>query len=110
LTGDLEKSGERDVISRPADLQCRLLKVAHHGSRAATTDDFLSRAQPGWAIVSAGRNNPFGHPSPEVLNRLRRRGIRPILTMDEGAVTFETDGNRYAIRTHLRGLLERGKL
>ena len=110
LTGDLEKSGERDVISRPADLQCRLLKVAHHGSRAATTDDFLSRAQPGWAIVSAGRNNPFGHPSPEVLNRLRRRGIRPILTMDEGAVTFETDGNRYAIRTHLSGLLERGKL
>lgn len=110
LTGDLEKSGEQHVLLQPGDLQSSLLKVAHHGSRSGTSDDLLSRTKSLWAVLSVGRNNPFGHPSSEVLNRLRRRGIRPILTMDDGAVTFETDGDRYAIRTHIGGLLERGKL
>jgi competence protein ComEC len=110
LTGDLEKSGEQDVLSQPIDMHSELLKVGHHGSRFGTSNDFLDRTQPQWAIVSAGRNNTFGHPSPEVLARLLHHNARPILTLDEGAVTFETDGERYAIKTHIRGIIERGEL
>ncbi len=109
LTGDLEKSGESEVLSRPVNLSSHLLKVAHHASRSGTSNAFLDRAQPRWAVVSVGRN-PFGHPSPEVIARLLHRRAQPILTRDEGAVTFETDGSRYLIKSHINGILEQGDL
>ena len=110
LTGDLEKAGEREVAALGEDLHSHLLKVAHHGSRWGTTQALLDRAQPRWAVVSVGRNNPFGHPSREVMARLRQHGVRPFLTLDEGAITFETDGSRYAIKSHVRGILEEGNI
>jgi competence protein ComEC len=110
LTGDLEKSGEMELLSHQKISRCSLLKVAHHGSRSGTTDPFLSRIQPRWGIISAGRNNPYGHPSQEILKRLRQHGAQPILTVDEGAVTFETDGKRFILKSHVRGVLARGVL
>jgi competence protein ComEC len=110
LTGDLEKSGEAELQAGLMDLRSPLLKVAHHGSRSATLDSFLERVCPRWAVVSAGRNNPFGHPSRDVMFRLLRRGVRPLSTLDQGAITFETDGSQYIIQSHLGGLLERGIL
>ncbi len=110
LTADLEKAGEMKIISRPEDLRIQLLKVAHHGSRTSTTDAFLNRIQPRWAVISAGRSNPYGHPSREVLTRLLCYRARPISTINEGAIIFETDGTRYLIKSHLNGILERGNL
>jgi competence protein ComEC len=110
LTGDLEKKGEIDLLSRPVELESLLLKVAHHGSRSATSAALLERVRPRWAVVSAGRNNPHGHPSQEVLRRLLRRGVRFFQTSDNGAVTFETDGRQYAIRSYVRGVLEEGEI
>jgi competence protein ComEC len=110
LTADLEKTGELNVLSRAGFTGGKLLKVAHHGSRSATSDALLDRIQSRWAIISAGRNNPFGHPSQEVLARLRGHGVRAYLTTDEGAVTLETDGSRYVIKSHVSGILERGNL
>jgi competence protein ComEC len=108
LTGDLEKAGEREVLAKEDDMHSYLLKVAHHGSRWGTTQALLDRAQPRWAVVSVGRNNPFGHPSRETMARLLQHGVQPFLTLDEGAITFETDGSRYAIKGHVRGILEEG--
>ncbi len=110
LTGDLEKAGEAAVLAQPDSLNCQFLKVAHHGSRAGTSDLFLDRTKPRWAILSVGRNNPFGHPAKETLNRLLQRGIRPISTIDEGAITIETDGIRYLLRSYINGVLESGEL
>jgi competence protein ComEC len=110
LTADLEKAGEMEIISNTENLRIQLLKVAHHGSRTSTSDAFLNRTHPRWAVISAGQNNPYGHPSDEVLARLLRYRARPISTIDEGAITFETDGTRYLIKSHLSGILERGKL
>jgi len=110
LTGDLEKSGEKRLVSQSINLHSLLLKVAHHGSRFGTTDALLGRVQPQWAVVSVGRNNPFGHPSRETMERIRRHGARSFLTMNAGAVRFETDGRRYVIRSHKWGVLERGIL
>ena len=110
LTGDLEKSGEMLALQLNGDISGQLLKVAHHGSRMATTDPFLDRTRPRWAVISAGRNNPYGHPSPDVLARLNNHGARTFVTMDYGAVTYETDGERYVIRSHVYGTIEEGVL
>ncbi len=110
LTGDLEAAGELEVATRTPAFHTQLLKVAHHGSRTATQEFFLNRARPRWAVISAGRNNPFGHPSREVLLRLIRLGARPFLTTDQGAITFVTDGNRYSLSSHVSGILEQGIL
>ena len=110
LTGDLERSGEADVLRRAGDISAQLLKVGHHGGRAATTDQFLQRTRPRWAVISAGRNNTYGHPSPEALTRLKNHGARTFVTMDCGAITYETDGERYVIRSYVYGIMEEGAL
>jgi competence protein ComEC len=110
MTGDLEKSGEADLLSRSKRLGSLLLKVAHHGSRFGTSDALLDSVHPRWAVISVGRSNPFGHPSQEVLLRLRRRNTRSILTQDEGAVSFQTDGIRYVVSSYVSGVLEKGIL
>jgi competence protein ComEC len=110
LTGDLEKAGETEVLSQPGMGRHLLLKVGHHGSRFGTSDAFLARTRPRWAVISAGRNNSFGHPAKETLARILRYRARPVSTMEEGAITFETDGMRYVLKSHLSGILERGKL
>jgi competence protein ComEC len=109
LTGDLEKSGEAAILARPDIASCQLLKVAHHGSRSGTTNALLNRLRPTWAVISAGRNNPYGHPSKETVRRLLQHGVQIISTLDSGAVTFETDGERYVLRSHIQGLLNRGR-
>jgi competence protein ComEC len=110
LPGDLEKEGERCLLMSHADLRSSLLKVAHHGSRYATPDEMLDQVLPRWAIISAGKHNPFGNPARELLMRLLRRGIRPLLTMDHGAISITTDGERYVLQSHVCGLLESGFL
>ncbi len=110
LAGDLDRAGEAEILSRSGSPGGLLLKVAHHGSRLGTSNPFLEAVKPRWAVISAGRNNPYGHPSGEVLRRLLRHGARLLLTADQGAITFETDGNAYVIRTHIGGILERGNL
>jgi len=110
LTGDLEKRGEIEVLSHAADLRSLLLRVARHGSRSATSIALLDGTQPRWAVLSAGRHNAYGHPSPEVIRRLTRHGVRSFLTPDQGAITFETDGADYVIRSYVGGVLEKGGL
>ncbi len=110
LTGDLEKSGEAVVLSRKEGVRGQLLKVAHHGSRFGTSEALLARVRPRWAVISVGRTNPFGHPSSAVIVRLLQHGVKYFLTLDDGAVTFETNGTWYLIRSHIRGTLEQGNL
>jgi competence protein ComEC len=110
LPGDLEREGERTVLASNRNLRSLLLKVAHHGSRYATPEELLDRVRPRWAIVSAGRHNPFGNPARELIMRLLRRGIRPLLTMDHGAISISTDGERFVLRSHVCGVLESGFL
>ena len=110
LVGDMEGSAETEVVAREPELHGTLLKVAHHGSRNATSDSMLDRVMPRWAVISAGRRNPFGNPAPETLVRLIRHGSRPLLTMDLGAILLETDGMSFTLRSHVLGILEKGEL
>ena len=90
LTGDIEKRAERELTGRMSTVTA--LKVAHHGSQTSTSRELLSSARPGIALISAGRNNRFGHPSKQTLQRLKEQGSRVLLTSELGTVRIETDG------------------
>jgi competence protein ComEC len=99
LAGDLEKQAERDILTgMSADaLRADVLKVGHHGSKNSTTEGFLARVSPQLALISAGAENNYGHPNAELLERLRRAGVRTLRTDVDGAIHVLTDGNRLEV-------------
>jgi len=99
LTADIGRDEEERLLGRGSPLASAVLKAAHHGSAASTTPGFLERVRPRLAVVSCGRGNPYGLPSPAVLERLRRAGVRVFRTDLDGAVEVATDGRAVAVRT-----------
>lgn len=81
LTGDAGAPTERDLLEAGGDLRARLLKVGHHGSRTATTPEFLRAVAPRAAVLSCGRENRFGHPAPQTLATLSQARV-PVLRTD----------------------------
>jgi competence protein ComEC len=69
-----------------------VLKVGHHGSRSASSESWLEELSPGTAVISVGARNRYGHPAPEVVERLRRLGITVLRTDQLGTITFASDG------------------
>ena len=76
-----------------------LLKVAHHGSRTATTEEFVSAVRPRVAIASAGAGNPYGHPARATLERLAVAGARVYRTDQDGSVTVTFDASGMTVKT-----------
>jgi competence protein ComEC len=101
LTADLYADGERHLLDQGFDLRSTVLKVGHHGSDTSTTSTFLAAVAPQVAVISAGAENPFGHPSEGVMARLEERlgDDRIYLTAEDGTVTFTTDGERLWVET-----------
>ena len=99
LPGDAEKQVEREILSEngPEAMRADVLKIGHHGSKNSTTPEFLAAVQPSVGIISAGEDNPYGHPSPELLERLENAGIRILRTDRNGAVQVMTDGRQLEI-------------
>jgi competence protein ComEC len=77
-----------------------LLKVGHHGSPSATSDAWLDDLTPHEAVISVGRHNCYGHPTPEVLARLAAHGVAVLRTDERGTITFSTDGHGARLRSH----------
>ena len=95
LTGDLEETGERRILENQEELDCDILKAGHHGSRFSTTEEWLLAAGPAVTLISCGRDNSYGHPHGETLERLREAGSQILLTPEQGAVTVRSDGQRF---------------
>jgi competence protein ComEC len=91
FTGDLPDSEEHKLIGRSADLKSSVLKVSHHGSKYASSEDFLEKVQPEMAVISVGKNNRFGHPAPEALERLKKNRINILRTDEKGDIEFVCD-------------------
>jgi competence protein ComEC len=102
LPGDIERPSERKILAEDQVVGANFLKVAHHGSKTSTIEPFLSSSHPAFAAISVGRDNGFGHPSPEVLERLQAAGVRVYRTDRDGAITATTDGQTLAVSTFLR--------
>lgn len=101
LTGDIEKEAEARLVA-VAGLKTDVLKIAHHGSRTSTTQEFLERAQPQHAVISVAEPSPYGHPHPEVVERLQAGGANIWRTSRCGAVTISTDGDDLRVETFLK--------
>ncbi len=99
LPGDAEKESERAILAEnnANGLRADVLKIGHHGSKNSTMPEFLAAVQPRIAIISSGEGNPYGHPSPELLERLEKAGVRIYRTDSDGAVHVLTDGTRLKI-------------
>ena len=97
LTADIDSEAELGLLKNRFDLNCTVLKVAHHGSSTSTSAEFLSACQPQFAVISSGLNNQFGHPSPVVLNRLTAQTI--FRTDLSGGIEFTTDGQKMWVKT-----------
>jgi competence protein ComEC len=113
LAGDLEKDGERFwtwELDRE-DLRGSILKVAHHGSQTSTTETMLDAVAPRIALVSAGRENGFGHPHRVVVERLASRSARIFTTAESGTLRVDFTPRSMLVRpefdSHFRGVYHR---
>lgn len=86
FTGDMGEQEEAEVLASGADLSADILKIGHHGSRYSTSTGFLLAVDPKEAVISAGKDNTYGHPHPVILERLRHFGVPVRTTAEEGLI------------------------
>ena len=98
LTGDLPQSSEPVIVP-----ECDILKVAHHGSKYATSEAFVNMAQPDIALISVGASNSYGHPSNRVIELLNASGAKVMRTDQMGAITIRMSKNNLEAFGYLNG-------
>jgi len=98
FTGDISEKSEK-ALQTPGvcNLLADVLKVAHHGSKTSTSQNFLAAVMPEYAVISVGKNT-YGHPTKEVLERLSSLGIETLRTDQNGDITMITDGNKIYLK------------
>ncbi len=95
LTGDLPSTLEDRLVALDGPtLKSDVLKAGHHGSKFSTDSIWLSAVDPDIVVISAGKGNTYGHPSPEAVERIRASGARMVSTIDSGTLTFVSDGEQ----------------
>ncbi len=103
MTGDLTSEGEQAILRAGTDCAADLLHIAHHGSRYSSSEAFLDACGPGFALISSGAGNRYGHPHPDVLGRLFTRTTQVFRTDENGAVFLKIHKGKGSITTWLTG-------
>jgi competence protein ComEC len=98
FTGDAEKASEYDMLAKKLVPDVDVLKVGHHGSKYSSTSSFLKKARPNYAIISVGKNS-YGHPTSEVLSRLKAVHAKVYRTDKSGNIIITSTGTKISIRT-----------
>jgi len=101
LTGDSPKNIEEYLVSLEAQSQTLgsdVLKAGHHGSKTSSATSFVSAVSPEYAVISAGKDNRYGHPNQEVLDILTNFGAKILRTDEEGRIVFKSDGVNLEIK------------
>jgi competence protein ComEC len=112
MTGDIEQDAERDIVSMGYDLECDVLKAAHHGSETSSSYIFLRAANPRMVVISCGADNQYGHPHEAALSRYRDLGATVYRTDTMGTVIMESNGETITVnaagdespREHVAGI------
>lgn len=100
FTGDASYESEKEYVKK-YNLQTKILKVGHHGSSTATSEEFLENVKPTFAVISVGKDNIFGHPSNEVLQRLKDRNIKVYRTDLNGTIDIIVDRNKMMVNPYI---------
>jgi competence protein ComEC len=100
LSGDVEKQVEWRMLDENELGTTDVLKVAHHGSRTSTTEELLEGIHPSFAVISAGFENSYGHPHPDVVERLAEHHAAVYRTDRDGLVSIHSDGRRLTVDTY----------
>ena len=95
FTGDAYKSVERNLLGKGIDVD--ILKVSHHGSKTSSAEEFIKEVSPDIAVISAGRDNSYGHPNQETLDILTKYDINILRTDLDGNVKITSNGKTYDI-------------
>lgn len=105
LTGDLEGNGEKqltEILDQEEEASFLILKAAHHGSKNSSSVEFLKVVSPRITLISAGKNNRYGHPHAETLERLQEAGSAVWSTQECGAITVRSDGERVTLDKYVK--------
>lgn len=97
LTGDAEKAAEQQMLKSGCPLSADVLKVGHHGSSSSSSQAFLAAVSPHYAVISAGKGNPYGHPHPATLDALSAAGAACFRTDSDGTVLFTVSDGRLSV-------------
>jgi competence protein ComEC len=100
LSGDVERPIERRMLEDHELVPTDVLKVAHHGSKTSSTEEFLDAVQPAFAVISVGLDNSYGHPHPDVIERLRAHHAAIFRTDLDGLISIRSDGRRLSLETN----------
>ena len=90
FTGDATEKVEKTILNNNIDVD--VLKVGHHGSSYSTSDDFLKKVTPEYAIISVAKENSYGHPSNDTLNRIKKYTDNIYMTSEKGTILIDSDG------------------
>lgn len=107
FTADTAEEAEEDMLKLGAWMKSDVLKVAHHGSRFSTTEDFLRMVSPEIAVISVGRHNTYGHPGKDTLDRLE--GIKVYRTDSDGAIKITETPGGLEVKTYKNFQFERAR-
>jgi competence protein ComEC len=99
LTGDLPSTHEGELIQDTLPHPITIYKAGHHGSKYSSGDQLLSYIRPEYAVISAGKDNKYGHPNPEAVGRLQKYAKEIISTIDRGTISFLLDGTNVEVKT-----------
>lgn len=99
FTGDGEKIEESSIMYTGENIEAKILHIGHHGSRKASSDEFLKEVNPEYGIISVGKNNQYGHPHKEVIDRLEKNDINYYRTDKKGDIIVKSDGNNFTFST-----------
>jgi len=97
--GDAENTSELEMLSKKYDLKADVLKVGHHGSDSSTGTEFLKAVSPRYAVIFIGKDNDYGHPSAQTLQKLNDNNVIIFRTDLNGTVTVKSDGNDLTFTT-----------
>lgn len=93
LCGDAEEAAEQDILQNKQELKSDVLKIGHHGSSSSSSEAFLDAVDPQFAVISCEKNNDYGHPTKETLDKLAKHDIKIFRTDEQGTITAVSDGN-----------------
>ena len=95
FTGDATSQTEKKIINNNIDVD--VLKVGHHGSAYSTTEEFLAKVTPTYAIISVGKDNNYGHPATSTINRIKKYTNNIYMTSELGTIILTSDGKNINI-------------